>query len=91
VHGLGLHFGPAGQRLQQWLAQGQAQGQVAPGTDLAAASALLVGMVQGLVMQSVLAGNAQLLRTQAPAVFALYRRAIAASPALPYPPDGEPT
>ena len=42
-------------------------------------------------MQSVLAGNAQLLRTQPPAVFALYRRAIAASPALPCPPDGEPT
>lgn len=84
-------LGQYGQRLQQWLAQGQAQGQVAPGTDLAAASALLVGMVQGLVMQSVLAGNAQLLRTQAPAVFALYRRAIAASPALPCPPDGEPT
>lgn len=84
-------LGQYAQRLQQWLAQGQAQGQVAPGTDLAAASALLVGMVQGLVMQSVLAGNAQLLRTQAPAVFALYRRAIAASPALPCPPDGEPT
>ena len=75
---------------------------VVPGTEdsrrkrlgrwaLAVAIALLVGMVQGLVMQSVLAGNAQLLRTQAPAVFALYRRAIAASPALPCPPDGEPT
>lgn len=73
-----------GQRLQQWLPR--ASPRPGPGTDLAAASALLVGMVQGLVMQSVLqVATPNSMRTQAPAVFALYRRAIAAPPAVPCP------
>ena len=69
------------QRLLHWLQQGQAQGQVAPDLDLQAAALLFVGTVQGLVMQSLLAGDVQQLRAQAPAAWALYRRAIAAAPA----------
>lgn len=51
-------------------------GQVPDGLDLDAAASLFVGIVQGLVMQSLLAGKPGVLRTQAPAVWAIYLRGI---------------
>ena len=44
--------------------------------DLEAAATLFVGVVQGLVMQSMLTGNAAAIKSQADAVFAIYRRGI---------------
>ena len=50
-------LGHYGARLQQWLAQGQAQGQVAGTLDCATAVTLFIGSLQGLVMQSMLTGK----------------------------------
>lgn len=55
---------------------GKAQGQLAPQTDTAAAATLFLGMIQGLVMQSLLAGDVQLVRREAPGVFSLFQSAI---------------
>lgn len=74
-------LGHYGARLQQWLAQGQAQGQVAGTLDCATAVTLFIGSLQGLVMQSMLAGDVLHMRRQAALVFALYRRAVMAVPA----------
>ena len=74
-------LGHYGARLQQWLAQGQAQGQVAGALDCATAVTLFIGSLQGLVMQSMLAGDVLHMRRQAAPVFALYRRAVTAVPA----------
>ena len=74
-------LGHYGARLQQWLAQGQAQGQVAGALDCVTAVTLFIGSLQGLVMQSMLAGDVLHMRRQAAPVFALYRRAVMAVPA----------
>ncbi len=41
-----------------------------------AAAVLFIGTIQGLVMQSLLAGKVSRIRRDAPAVFAIYRRGI---------------
>lgn len=74
-------LGHYGARLQQWLAEGQAQGQVSGTLDCATAVTLFIGSIQGLVMQSMLAGDVLHMRRQAAQVFALYRRAVTAVPA----------
>ena len=48
--------------------------------DSEAAATLFIGTVQGLVMQSLLAGDVKRLRRDAPRVFAIYRRGIARQP-----------
>ncbi len=58
----------------------ESRGEVSPETDLDAAATLFVGSVQGLVMQSMVAGNAASMRTQADLVFAIYRRGICEAP-----------
>ena len=62
------------------LLQAQAAGQLAPGTDLQASAVLFIGSVQGLVMQSLLAGDVARIRRDAPGVFAIYRRGIVSTP-----------
>lgn len=47
------------------------RGEVSPEIDLDAAATLFVRTVQGLVMQSMVAGNAASMRTQAESVFAI--------------------
>lgn len=64
------------QRLLQCLDGAGARSELRPGTDAAAAATLFVGMVQGLVMQSMAAGAVAGIADQAGAVFALYRRAL---------------
>jgi AcrR family transcriptional regulator len=64
--------------LMSLLQRAQAAQQLAPGTDLQAAAVLFIGSVQGLVMQSLLSGQVGAMGTQAPAVFDLFRQAIAA-------------
>lgn len=66
-----------GERLQGLIAQGQAQGEVHAGLDVPAAATLFIGTVQGLVMQSLITGDMQRMRSDAPRVFAIYQRGIA--------------
>ena len=56
------------------------RGELSRELDLDAAATLFVGVVQGLVMQSMVAGNAASMKTQADAVFAIYRRGIGEAP-----------
>ena len=60
------------------LQSAQAQNLLAPGTDLPSAALLFLGSIQGLVMQSLLSGDVQAIARQAPGVFAIYVRGIAA-------------
>ena len=65
------------ERLVTVIEEGKSSGQLAQDCDTASLGTLFIGMIQGLVMQSLLAGDVQLIRREAPGVFALFRRAIA--------------
>ena len=58
------------------LQQAQEQQLLAPSTDLASASVLFMGSVQGLLMQAMLSGQVHTMAAQAPGVFAIYLRGI---------------
>ncbi len=58
------------------LAAARAQGEVDPALDLEAAATGFIGMVQGLVMQSMLAGRPAAMRQPAGPVLVLYLRAL---------------
>lgn len=68
------------QRLRAHLAAGIACRELDPGLDLDAAATLFIGTVQGLVMQSLIAGDVARIRRDAPGVFAIYRRGIGSQP-----------
>ncbi|ABM38140.1 hypothetical protein Pnap_2838 [Polaromonas naphthalenivorans CJ2] len=65
--------------LMGLLEHAQAQRLLAPGTDREAAAVLFVGSVQGLVMQSLISGEVRAMAQQAPAVFTIYLRGLAAT------------
>lgn len=65
-----------GERLHRLLEAGKAQGELDAGLDVDAAAVLFIGTIQGLVMQSLLAGKVCRIRRDAPDVFAIYRRGI---------------
>jgi AcrR family transcriptional regulator len=65
-----------GERLHRILEDGKRQGELDAATDVEAASLLFIGSIQGLVMQSLLAGDVDSIRHDAPRVFALYRRGL---------------
>ncbi len=65
-----------GQRLRRLMEAGKAQGELSAELDVDAAAVLFIGTIQGLVMQSLLAGKVSRIRRDAPAVFAIYRRGI---------------
>ncbi len=65
-----------GERLHQLIEKGKACGELDAALDNEAAATLFIGTMQGLVMQSLLAGNVQRIRRDAPRVFAIYRRGI---------------
>lgn len=67
-----------GQRLHALIDEGKASGELNTTLDSEAAALLFIGTIQGLVMQSLLAGNVANLRRDAPGVFAIYRRGIGA-------------
>ncbi|MER2552382.1 MAG: TetR/AcrR family transcriptional regulator [Thauera sp.] len=69
-----------GERVRALLAAGQAGGEVAADIDLDAATTLFIGTIQGLVMQSLLAGEPERISREAPAVLALYLRGIRRHP-----------
>ena len=58
---------------------GMNSGELPTGLDPEAAATLFVGIVQGLVMQSMLTGKPAAMKTQADAVFAIYLRGIRAA------------
>ncbi len=65
-----------GERLEGWIEKGKAAGEIDPSVDTAAARQLFIGAVQGLVMQSLIAGESATMRDRVPGVFAIYRRGI---------------
>ncbi len=69
-----------GERIAPLIEAGKAAGEVSATLDTEAAITLLVGMIQGLVMQSLLANDVERIRRDAPRVFAIYRRGIGSTP-----------
>lgn len=65
-----------GERLKQIIEQGKACGEIAVDIDTSAAATLFLGTLQGLVVQSLLAGEVTRLRSEAPGALTLYLRAI---------------
>lgn len=64
------------QLLRRLLDAAAGRGELSPALDLDAAATLFIGVVQGLVMQSMLAGDTAAMSAQGDAVFAIYRRGI---------------
>lgn len=64
------------ERLASLIDRGKALGEVAPEIDTGAAATLFIGTIQGLVMQSLLAGSVKRIRREAPGAFAIYSRGI---------------
>lgn len=64
------------ERLRGVLEAGQALGVLSAQLDIEAASVSFIGSIQGLVMQSLLAGDVTRIRRDAVGVFAIYRRGI---------------
>ena len=69
-----------GERLRQIIDTGKEEGTLDKTVETEAAVLLFIGSIQGLVMQSLLAGQIENLRRDAHRVFALYRRAIGSNP-----------
>ena len=65
-----------GERLHQLIEKGKASGELSAALDNEAAATLFIGTIQGLVMQSLLAGDVDRIRRDAPRVFEIYRRGI---------------
>lgn len=65
-------------RLLGVLGQAVAQQRIGADVDAEAAATAFIGLVQGLVMQSMLTGRPTAMRQQADGVFALYLRGIGA-------------
>ncbi len=63
-------------RLNDLLDAGKMRGELAPDLDVEAATMLFIGSIQGLVMQSLISGDMARMRTEAPRVFAIYRRGV---------------
>lgn len=64
------------ERLHRLIEEGKTRGELAADLDIDAAATLFIGSIQGLVMQSLIAGDVKRMRTDAPGVFAIYRRGI---------------
>jgi len=65
-----------GERLHRLIEQGKARGELSVKLDNEAAAMLFIGSIQGLVMQSLLAGDVDRICHDAPRVFEIYRRGI---------------
>jgi len=65
-------------RLRRFLDGAKQKQEIHPSADTEAASIMFIGMVQGLVMQSMLAGDVKRIRRDAPRVFAIFRHGIGA-------------
>ncbi len=65
-------------RLHDLIEAGKAEGELRADLDSAAAATLFIGTIQGLVMQSLIAGDMEKMRRDAPRVFAIFRHGIVA-------------
>jgi AcrR family transcriptional regulator len=65
-----------GERLHALIEKGKALEEIAPQVETTAAVTLFIGTIQGLVVQSMLAGSIKRIRRDAPGAFAIYRRGI---------------
>jgi len=65
-----------GERLHRLIEEGKSCGELDADLDTEASSILFIGTIQGLIMQSLLAGDVSRIRADAPRVFAIYRRGI---------------
>ena len=65
-----------GKLLHQLFDAGKAQGEIDIKLDNEAAGIMFIGSVQGLVMQSLLHGDANRMRRDAPRIFLIYKRGI---------------
>lgn len=65
-----------GERLHRLLEAGKARGELDAALEVEAAAVLFIGTIQGLVMQSLLAGDVARIRRDATGVFAIYRCGI---------------
>ncbi len=65
-----------GERLHRLIELGKTRGELSAELDSEAAATLFIGTVQGLVMQSLLAGDVQRMLRDAPRVYAIYQRGI---------------
>ncbi|MCF6265931.1 MAG: TetR/AcrR family transcriptional regulator [Desulfuromusa sp.] len=63
-------------RLRHLIEEGKAQGELDVLLDTEAAAILFIGTIQGLVMQSLLVGDAGYMRQHAARVFAIFCRGI---------------
>ena len=64
------------ERLNRLFEQGKTCGELDENFDNEAAATLFIGTIQGLVMQSLIAGDVCQMRRNAPKVFAIYQRGI---------------
>ncbi len=64
------------ERIRTRIEAGKARGEIAAEVDTEAAATLFIGSIQGLVMQSMLSGDIERIRDDAPGVFAIYQRGI---------------
>lgn len=64
------------QLLMDILARAESEGQVIADFDREAAATTFVGLIQGLVMQAMLAGRPAAMQGQAERVFTLFRRSL---------------
>ncbi|MFA7413131.1 MAG: TetR/AcrR family transcriptional regulator [Rhizobium sp.] len=64
------------ERIGRKLEEGKSAGDVAAETNTKAAVMLFIGTIQGLVMQSLLSGDIELIRKDAGNVFEIYMRGI---------------
>lgn len=69
-------IGRYGARIRKFIEAGKAEGELDSQLDAEAAVSLFIGTIQGLVMQSLLAGDVKQVKRNAPRVFAIYRRGI---------------
>ncbi len=63
-------------RITGLLNEGKVAGEVDSAVDIETAGVLFIGSIQGLIMQSLLAGDIANMKDKAAAVFAIYLRAI---------------
>lgn len=66
------------ERLATKFEEAKANGEVLGDTDNDSAAILFIGMIQGLVMQSMLAGDLRAAKTNAPGVIGIYLRGLGA-------------
>lgn len=67
-------------RIENLLEQGKACGEVDPSLDVSAASTLYIGLIQGLVMQTMAVADPATIAQEAPKAFAIFRKGLERQP-----------